>query len=322
MSLPSRDLEIFLRQLATLSQAGVPMEQGLRTLSPQLASPWNRLALTMADDLAQGATLHEAANRHARHFNQTILALINVGELSGRLSALLEHAANLVEKQRGIFNKLLAKLAYPVLLYHAAAVIPAFKTLFLDGLAPALGEILLWLLPFYLLLACILILGRLRRTSAALDEFTLRIPLLGNMFKAYASINFSRCLQAYILSGANLREAILDCAPATGSPCAIADLALAKQKITDGENLSDSLAHCRFLTRTSRSLISTGEQSGALVEMLEKNAQLLDEELLRKISLFTTILSYAIYATAALIILHNVFSSYLGQMNQLKGYMQ
>jgi len=143
----SRDLEIFLRQLATLSQAGVPMEQGLRSLSPQLASPFNSISLAMADELANGNTLYQAASHHPRQFDVTTLALINVGELSGRLSALLQHAANLVEKRRLIINKLAAKLAYPALLYHAAVIIPAFKTLFLEGGTPALFTIFLGLLP-------------------------------------------------------------------------------------------------------------------------------------------------------------------------------
>lgn len=297
------------------------MEQGLRSLSPQLASPFNRIALAMANELAKGDTLHNAASRHPRQFDSTTLALINVGELSGRLSSLLEHAANLVEKRRLIINKLIAKLAYPTLLYHAAVVIPAFKTLFLEGGGLALTTIFLGLLPFYLLVIGVLVLNRARRRSVALDQLVMRIPLLGTLFKAYASINFSRCLQAYILSGTNLREAILDCAPATNSPCAIEDLALAKQKITDGENLSNSLTHCRFLTSTSRSLIATGEQSGALVDMLEKNAQLLDEELMRKITLLTTILSAAAFSVAVLIIAWQViggFSSYYQQVNQLE----
>ncbi|MDR1191721.1 MAG: type II secretion system F family protein [Verrucomicrobiales bacterium] len=317
--MPTRDLELFLRQLATLSQAGVPMSQGLRALAPQVPAPFNRVATAIAGDLADGHTLRAAADRH-RQFDRATLSLISVGEHSGRLAAMLNHAAALVAKRRAILNQLTAKLAYPVLLYHLIFIIPSLgKWLFPDAqFIPA--WFILGLLPLWLIIGSVVMLNRLRRRSIPLDTLTMRLPLIGSVLKAGAAINFSRCLQAFLLAGANLREAVLDCAPATGSPSAVADLTVAKQRIADGDTLAGALAYCRFLPPATLSLIATGEQSGALVEMLDKNVQLLDEEFTRKITLLTVILNGTIFALAVLIIAWlavSVLGGHYAQLNQL-----
>ncbi|MDR1146080.1 MAG: type II secretion system F family protein [Verrucomicrobiales bacterium] len=320
MSWPSRNLELFLRQLATLSDAGVPMAQGLRALAPQLPVPFNRLAAAVSDDLAAGVTLSAAVARHRRRFDPATLTFIAVGERTGRLAALLTQAADLVAQRRDTLRKLSAKLAYPLLLLHAAVLIPAGKTLFLQGAAAAAGEIAP---PLLLLYAAILggwQLLRARRISAPLDTLMMRLPLLGFLLQARAAGNFSRCLGAFLLAGVNVRAALAECAPATGSPSAAADLARARDRIADGDTLSEALTVCRFLPPVSRGLIATGEQSGTLPLTLAQNAQLLDEEAQRKTALLAAGLGGLIFTLVAAYIawlVINTFAGYYGQLGEI-----
>lgn len=284
-------------------------------MAPQLSRGWRGAAEAVAGDLDKGATLRDALERAGRYDAGT-LALVRVGEETGRLADLLAYASDRLVKKRGLRSKFVSKLAYPFFLCHAAFLIPAFKTLILVDASTAGRDILFGLLPLYAIIAGIWAVMIWRRHNIALDALLMRLPLLGLLFKATTTVDFCRCLRAELLAGIKPSEAVV--IPA--GPAAAADLIVARKKIAAGDNLTEALAGCRFLTPTVRGLIAGGEQSGTLPETLERCAQLIDEELDRRINLVAAIAGGVAFAAAAAVIAWQVisfFSEYYGKIESL-----
>ncbi|MDD5262493.1 MAG: type II secretion system F family protein [Methylacidiphilales bacterium] len=319
-------LENFLHQTAALSQAGVPLEKGLRSIATQFSGKWRYAALDMADSLGRGDTFHVAAGRHSECFDSTTLALIAAGEKSGQISALLDHASALAEKRRKLVERLLRQLAYPLFIYHAAVLIPSIRYMLLDGLPTAVGVILAGLAPLYLIILGLWFVFRTRNSdmaaAARIDGILIGLPGVRPVIQSYATQNFCRCLRAFLLAGTTFREAIPASANAIGSPAAVLDLEIAEAKLNQGETLAPALSHCRFLNENSRSLISTGELSGTLPDMLEKAAVLAEDDFSGKSALLVHFLTGATFLIALAMVLFQAFSIYMPIINQMNSLLK
>src|SRR5829696_591311 len=153
-TIKSKTLMIFTRQLATLIDAGLPLLRGLTVLSKQEKDPVLKNTITALSDAVQGgSTFSESMAQHPRIFNKLYINMVKAGELGGVLELVLNRLAEFQEKAQKIKNKVVAAMAYPVIvlliamlimLFLLAFIVPKFEQIFSDMLGgkplPALTQ--------------------------------------------------------------------------------------------------------------------------------------------------------------------------------------
>src|SRR4051812_15864684 len=144
-TISSKTLMIFTRQLATLIDAGLPLLRGLNVLAKQEKDPVLKNTInSLADAVQGGSTFSESMAQHPRIFNKLYINMVKAGELGGVLELVLNRLAEFQEKAQKIKNKVVAAMAYPVivlaiavviLLFLLAFIVPKFQAIFNDMLA-------------------------------------------------------------------------------------------------------------------------------------------------------------------------------------------
>ncbi|NJM91080.1 MAG: type II secretion system F family protein, partial [Myxococcales bacterium] len=214
-----KDLQIFVRQLATMIDAGLPLVQCLDILANQ--TPNRVFARTLAQvksSVEQGATFSESLRRHPKIFDDLFVNLVAAGEVGGILDAILERLATYIEKAVKLKAQLKSAMVYPIGILVVAIgviavmlvkVIPTFEKMYADfGNAelPAATQFVInlshgftqrWYIPVGLLAILIFGGGALRRTEQgrmAFDAVLLRVPVIGGTLRKIVVARFTRTL--------------------------------------------------------------------------------------------------------------------------------
>jgi type II secretory pathway component PulF len=267
--------EIF-RELASLVEAGVPLDTGLRQLGPRLPSKWRKAAAAWAEHLAQGQSLSFALAAVPPRLDPADQALLEAAELSGRTGRCLHelaHAAEAAERRR---SKLSTALIYPVLLFHGAAVIPAFLTYTQSGAVAAAFQVACILIPGYLLVGGLAALIGLRHRPgpphpmlALLDV----IPMLGRGLRLAATSRFCAILAGLLESGIRIESALERAASAAGDARIRHRVSLLAPKVRDAGTLPTALlAETGYFDETTLTILQGGETTGELPAALRRAA--------------------------------------------------
>src|SRR6202046_948213 len=136
----TQDIAVFLRQLATMLAAGIPLVQGLEIVGSGHDKPAaQKLILTIKSEIEAGSTLHEALAKHPLYFDKLTTNLVEAGEHAGALESLLDKVATYKEKTEALKSKVKKALFYPAAVLVVAVivtvillifVIPQFESLF------------------------------------------------------------------------------------------------------------------------------------------------------------------------------------------------
>lgn len=299
--LTAKQLTLFTRQLATLATVS-PLEEALRTVSRQSERPEVRAILANVHaGVLEGRRMSEAMGREKRSFPPLYRAMVSAGESSGTLPSILERLANLLERQAQVRGKVLAALAYPIVLSVVAAfvvfalmifVVPQVVEQFQDvgQELPLLTRMVIAASNFLagywwaLLLALALFVfasGRaLRQESARLtfDRFLLRLPLLGRLIRDLHAARLARTLSTMVASRLPLLEGLrltIETVHNRVLRQASADIA---ESVRTGGSLSGALRRAGVFPPLLVYLAASGEASGKLEVMLERAADYLERE--------------------------------------------
>jgi type IV pilus assembly protein PilC len=294
---------VFCRQLATMIDAGLPLVQGLEALEEQQAQ--NKLFAdiirTVKEDVEGGRSLSDALEKHPRTFSALIVNLVRAGENSGTLAEIMDRIAKYLEAARTLQKKVKAAMMYPVVVSIMAIlitivllvkVIPVFGTIYSSFGAdlPLPTMILLRvsdLLRKYLPLAVAAAVGiglavrGFYRTDGGrlkIDRLKFRIPIFGDLIKKVVLSRFSRTLATLVRSGVPILRS-LDIVGKTAGNYAM-ELAVvdAAQKVKGGESIASPLEETGMFPPMVVRMISVGEKTGRVDNMLEKIADFYDEQ--------------------------------------------
>jgi len=292
--MPSLQTAAFLKQLGMLVKAGVPLHQGLSHLIPSQAKNLQPLSKALVAELEAGKSLSEACRLHHKgRFNETQLACIEAAEESGQLESILGALAQEEESDYQLQQKLMTRLAYPVVLIHAAALIPSFITFVQQSFLLAALETALWLSPFYVIGISLYVLTR----DGSLDAFLLRVPFYGNYLRCSGASRFCRNLAALLRSGTRVEKAYLTASGATGNTHMTSRLVAQVSALEQGESISTILKRADVFPQASINLLAAGDVSGTLDQTLDYLAEQLRMEAVTssdRLGLFLPGISYAI----------------------------
>src|SRR5438477_4017005 len=309
-----KDLAIYTRQFSTMVDAGLPIAQCLAILSEQSDSKNLRdVTGKIAREVEGGATLAESFRKYPRVFDDLFTNMLQVGESGGVLDVVLQRLSGYIEKAAKLKSKVKGAMVYPVTIIGVAClviifmmifVIPTFAKMF-QGLGadlPLPTMIVMWLSDFtqrYIILmvlagaGVIYAIKRYYATdqgSKVIDAFLLKIPVVGMLIRKVAVARFTRTLGTLISSGVPILEGLLITARSAGNRVVEREVMTACTAVTSGRTLSEPLRGSTVFPPMVVHMISVGENTGALDQMLQKIADFYDDEVDTAVGALTALL--------------------------------
>lgn len=312
----AKDLVKFIRQFATMIDAGLPLVQCLDILSNQEPNPIFQAALRdIKGAVEQGATFSDALRRHPKIFDDLFVNLVQAGEVGGILDSILNRLAVYIEKRVKLARQVKGALTYPiavicimiiVLTVLMTWVIPAFEGMFaefgakdalpkLTKIVIAISKSFVTMLPFTIVGAIGLSVGavyfyRSPRGKKLVHKTILRMPILGPVMQKIAVARFTRTLGTLLASGVPILDALDIVAKTAGNVVVEEGLMYARARISEGKNMAEPLGEMNVFPGMVVQMVAVGEQTGALDTMLSKIADFYEEEVDVAVAALTSLL--------------------------------
>lgn len=343
-------LMIFTRQLATLIDAGLPLLRSLTVLAKQEKDLVLRNTINaLADGVQGGSTFSEAMAQHPRIFNKLYINMVKAGELGGVLELVLNRLAEFQEKAQKVKNKVVAAMAYPVIvliiailimLFLLAFIVPKFEQIFKDMLngrpLPAITQwviaasngIKLLFQPPYLWFTIIGVIAvvvgwKMINNSpagkAAIDKLVLKLPLFGDLLRKSAISRFSRTLGTLVTSGVPILQALNITRDTAGNVVVADAVTKVHDAVKEGESIVQPLEASGVFPPMVISMVDVGEETGQLPEMLLKIAEVYDDEVDNAVEGLTSLLEPIMIVILALIVGTIVIALFMPLIEIIKG---
>lgn len=312
------DMSLLMRQIATLVQSGMPVEESLSAVAQQTDKPHVKsLILAMRGKVLEGHSLATGMAEYPHVFTDLYRATTEAGEHSGHLDVVLERLADYAEIRQQMRQKSLLALFYPMILSlvaltaiiglmtfvvpkvvetfeRQAAELPALTKLLIatSDMLRENGLLLLILLGISLIGARVVFARPLAK--AWLHGFLLRIPLVGRLNQGFNSARFARTFSILASSGVPVLESMkVSRQVVTNIPMAEAvDKAI--DRVREGQPINKALAASGYFPPMMLHLIANGEASGQLDDMLERAAINQERELDTSVSALMGVLEPAL----------------------------
>ncbi len=290
------------RQLATLMEAGIPLISSLSSLIEQLGDPVLKKIMTqIRERVREGSNLADALSLHPQVFSALFIGMVQAGEASGSLALTLSRWADFSEHQVALRQRIATAMTYPIfmfvigfgiLFFLMTFVVPTVTEIFADvGQALPLPTVFLisisnFMNRFWWALAGVVILcgGWIRKTlkkePGALfwDRLKLKFPIAGTLQKKLVISRWSRTLGTLLNGGLPLLQALKISRGVVENRIISTALDEAGEDIREGEEMALSLKKSALFPSVVLEMVAVGEKSGELGKMLEKVAQILENE--------------------------------------------
>ena len=298
----TRDTVIFTRQFATMINAGLPLVQSLTILAQQTENQSLKdVTKAVVYDVESGNTLADAFSKHPKAFSDLYVNMVAAGEAGGILDTILLRLATFLEKSDALIRKVKSAMIYPGVIFTVAGaavaillifVIPTFQTMFasvgMDLPLPTrivIGASQLLINYWWAMLAAIgltvFAFNRYRATENGrrnVDSMLLRLPVLGDLLRKSAVSRFTRTLGTLISSGVSILDGLEITAKTAGNRVVHDAVMQSRASIAGGDTIAAPLEKSKVFPPMVISMISVGEQTGGMDEMLSKIADFYDEE--------------------------------------------
>jgi len=325
----------FTRQFATMIGAGLPMVQCLEILSQQMESAELRRVIGEVKESVQaGTTLAEALSRHKKVFDDLYVNMVDAGEIGGALDTILVRLAVYREKADALVRKVKGAMIYPAVVMTVAIavtfimltyIVPIFAKMFagLGAELPAPTQFVLSLSAFLraniltglgLLIALFIAYRYYSKTPSGrlnIDRVKLRLPLLGDLIRKSVIARFSRTLATLISSGVSILDALDITARTSGNRVIHDAIKKSVLSIAEGETITQPLKESKVFPPMVVQMISVGEKTGGLDEMLTKIADFYDEEVDAAVAALTSIIEPVIIVFMGVVIGGILIAMYL-----------
>jgi type IV pilus assembly protein PilC len=298
-----RDLAVFSRQFATMIDAGLTLTRALTIMAEQSENETLRGVLrAVKQEVESGLSLSAAFARHPDAFPPLMISMTRAGEAGGFLDRAMRQIADNFEAEVKLRGKIKAALTYPVVVFVLAMlmcvamlifVVPVFRDMFanLGGELPLPTRVLVWLsdaMKYLVPLAVVFAIaftvwwrryGRTERVRNVVDPAKLKLPVFGKLFQKLALTRFARNLGTLLSSGVPILQSIDIVSETTGSIVISRALKEVQESVRRGESVAGPLAEHEVFPPMVVQMIASGEEAGAVDQMLMKVADFYDDEI-------------------------------------------
>jgi general secretion pathway protein F len=308
------DVAVMTRQLATLVRAGVPLVDSIGALTEQVEKEQLERTLTaVREALNEGTSFAKSLEVHPKIFPPLYVNMVAAGEASGTLEAVLERLADFMENQARLRGKVVATLAYPVLMtligtvlvsFLMVAVVPKVTSIFEN-----LGQALPWytsllifvsdvVAGYWWLILILIALGswwfrrwvKTPKGRLTWDTLNLKWPLFGRLNQLVAVARFSRTLATLLASGVPLLKAMEIGRNVLGNARLEGVVTEAIGSIREGESIAEPLKRSGQFPPMVTHMIAVGERSGQLEAMLENVSRAYEADVETRVQALTSLL--------------------------------
>ena len=321
------DIATFTRQLATMMKAGVPLVQSFEIVEEGADSEnMKNMISSLHEQVSAGNSFASALRQHPRLFDDLYCSLVEAGENSGALDSLLARVATYKEKTEQLKAKIKKALTYPAAVVVVAIivtaillvkVVPVFAETF-TGFGADLPAFTLFVLDlsnfaqkWWLIILAILIAAgyafreaRLRsaKFSDGFDALLLKVPAIGPILHNAAVARFARTLATTFSAGVPLVEALNSVSQAAGNAVYRDATAQVRDDVTTGLTIHGSMKAANLYPIMLLQLVSIGEESGTLDEMMEKAADHYEEAVDNSVDNLTALLEPMIMSVLGVLV--------------------
>ena len=298
----TKEIVVFTRQFATMINAGLPLVQCLEILSSQQQNPAFKKILTqIKSDVEGGSTFADALGKHPKVFDNLFVNLVAAGEIGGVLDTVLLRLAVYMEKNESLKRKVKGAMTYPIIVLCVAFgvvtvlmlfVIPTFKDMFeqFGSALPAPTQMVVSMSAFfrsywYLMFGGIIafavafkMIGRNEKGRYQIDRIALKLPIFGPLIRKVAVAKFTRTLGTMISSGVPIMDGLDITSRTAGNVIIENAIKAVRSAISEGQSMAEPLGASGIFPGMVVQMISVGEATGAMDQMLSKIADFYDEE--------------------------------------------
>jgi type IV pilus assembly protein PilC len=325
-SVKKGELEVFTRQLATMLGAGIPMLEALEILAEQAESAGFNFCLNkVVDDIRSGSDLSKALEPHKKVFSHIYVSMIRAGEVSGQIDIILTRLAEYLEASAHLRAEIKSAMTYPVISlvlvigiasFLMIGIVPSFKPVFeslevdLPGLTVLIMDIAFFMKDFWYVIfggaaAAFVGLKMLCKTpngAYAKDSVLLRLPVFGILFKKVALSRFARTFSTLVKSGVPILGAMEIVSDTAGNLVISRIVDRARDSVRNGESLSEPFTKSTVFPPMVTKMMSIGERSGALDQLLEKIAEFYDQQVEAEVKGLTSMIEPIMIAIMGVIV--------------------
>jgi type IV pilus assembly protein PilC len=308
------DLVVFTRQLATMIDAGLAMVQSLQALAEQTT---NKVMRDVIKDVCTrvegGDSFSEALQKHPKAFSRLYVCMVGAGEKGGLLAEILSRLAVYLENAARLRKKVKSAMMYPtvvtvvailITIFLLVKVVPVFGEIFssFGAKLPAPTQFLIDLSHFVQKFIIVILLGgggavyawfyfiKTPTGRTFWDTYRIKLPIFGSIAHKICLARFTRTLASLVRSGVPILEVLQIVSQTVGNVVMERAIKTAALDIERGESISVALAkHPVFPVMIIR-MVTAGEQTGKIDNMLERIADFLDEEIETTLSGLTALI--------------------------------
>ena len=326
-SISATELALLTRQLATLIQAALPLDETLLAVAKQTEKPRIKSMLyAIRSRVLEGHSLAVGLADYPKVFPELYRATVDAGEQSGHLDTVLERLADYTESRQEIQGKVRQALIYPaflslfaiaIVIFMMTSIVPQVVSVFEDtgqelpGLTISLIAMSDFVVDYGVFIFVVVIAAfvgfQVLLTKPAFvmkyHFFLLRLPIIQRLVRGLNAALFTRTFSILTGSGVNVLEAMKISAKVVANLPMREAILGATERVREGVSINNALAHSRLFPPMTLQLIASGENSGKLEEMLERASVQLEREQVTLIAYIVGILEPVIILAMGLMVL-------------------
>jgi len=331
-----KDITLFTRQLATMMKAGVPLLQSFDIVAKGNDNPSvSKLIQDIRSDVETGTSLNQAFRKFPLYFDALFCNLVGAGEQAGILEDLLTRLAIYKEKTLAIKSKIKSAMFYPVSILAVAFVVtavimiwvvPAFKQVFAsfgaDLPAPTLMVMAIsdffvayWYLIFGILFAGLYLFFQSWKRSVkmqqTMDRLLLKVPIFGPVIRKASIARWTRTLATMFAAGVPLVESLDSVGGASGNAVYLDATKKIQNEVSTGTSLTVAMQNADVFPNMVTQMVSIGEESGSLDNMLGKVADFYEAEVDEAVASLSSLMEPLIMVILGVLIGGLVIAMYL-----------
>jgi type IV pilus assembly protein PilC len=330
------DIAYFIRQMATMMKAGVPLLQALDLVGNGSEKvKLKKLVYEIRGDVNGGLEFAVALSRHPDYFDDLVCSLVHAGEQSGALETMLDRIATYKEKTESLKKKIKKAMTYPLAVIAVGVivsaillvkVVPQFEQVFSSFGAdlPAFTRMIInlsewmqkwWFVCLLVFVGVIFGFTKLRAKSETfsdmVDRAVLRIPVFGGILHKAAVARFSRTLATTFAAGVPLVEALDSAAGATGNVVYRNAIIQIRNGVSTGQAMQHAVQMTGVFPVMTIQMIAIGEEAGSLDHMLDRIATFYEEDVDNAVDNLSSLLEPMIMVILGVLVGGLVIAMYL-----------
>lgn len=300
-NLRGENLLAFTLQLSQLVGAGVPLYESLLAIEQQSRNaPYHRIILSLCEQIKAGSSLSQAMSTYPDSFSTLYCSMVRAGEAVGGLSDVLDKLVQLLTKQTKLKTDIISAMVYPailasfsflIILLLLGFVVPSIEGIFAERKLNGFTRLVLavshffrdywWLyIPaFAALIAYIVYFVRSPHGKLWFERNLLHLPIIGTLMIQTAVARFTRTMGTLLYGGLPLIESLRISRDVMRNVVLADEVSVAEERIIAGSTLGKELSKAKHFPPLVAQMVSIGEDSGNVVVMLNKIAEMYEHDL-------------------------------------------